>query len=425
MALTVSDILGTIRDNANNMYMERVPEYTRDNLGQVGKAITSDENIMNNFVTSLVNRIALVHIKSKLFNNPLSRLKGSGVPYGNTIQELFINPATDVGYDTDGTKLLKTTKPDGKVCYYGLNRQSSYPVSIAENELQRAFTNEQEFMSFYDGIVNSMMSGDQIDEFMLTKGVIAKAIDEGAITVIESSTDDPKLLSKAISNISKQFAFPNTAFAGYNNVNNVNIANGEKACITFCDTNRQALIVRADAQTEIDYEVLATMFHMEVAKLEAITILVDTIPCENYDIYAVLCDVDAVQIRDMTFKTTNQYIGSSLMWNFWLHHWQYLFVSMFGNMVAFGKAKVPVTSLKITGNATINSIGGTSQLSIGYTPTNPSMKKVRWSIDDNKKATINESGLVTAKAIGKVNITATSIDGTGVKDTFEITISNS
>jgi hypothetical protein len=340
MAVTAYDILQTIRDNADTTYASRVPAATQANLAQVGKAITSSSNIMNTFITSLVDRIALVQVKSRMFHNPLARLKQTnGRPLGNTIEEIFINPATDTGYDKDGTKLLTTTTPEGKTCYYGMNRQSSYPISISENELQRAFTSEQEFMSMYDGIVTAMLSGDQIDEFMLMKNLIAKAVDSGNITIIDSDLASPKVLSKSISNISKSFAFPSIAYCGYNKANAAAITAGEKPCITFCDKKRQCLLVRADAQTEIDYEVLATMFHMEVAQLEAITILVDEFTSTTHDIYAVLCDIDAIQVRDMLFKTTSQYIGSSLMWNFWLHHWQYLFVSMFGNMVAFAKAK--------------------------------------------------------------------------------------
>lgn len=333
------DILETIRDNASADYIARVPSATRDNLSQVGKAITSDSNIMNEFITTLVNKVALSNVKSKMFSNPLKILKSAGIPRGNTIEEIFINPSTDAGYSKDQTKLLKTTKPDGKTAYYGLNRQSSYPVTINENELIRAFTSEQEFMSLYNAIVTSMYSGDEIDEFMLMKGLCGKAVDSGAMEVLNTDLTKPKELSKAISNCSKAFTFPSTKFAGYNLVNENVLSGTETKCMTFCPTSNQCLLIRADVQTEIDYEVLATMFHMEVAKLEAMTILVDNIPSDKYDIYAVLCDRDTVQVRDMTFKVTSQYIGSSLEWNFWLHHWQFLFWSMFGNSVAFGKTK--------------------------------------------------------------------------------------
>ena len=96
------------------MYGERVPASTNNNLSQVGDAITSSENIMNEFMNALVNKVAMSNIKSKMFRNPLARLKKAGVPMGNTIEEIFINPATDTTYDNDQKKLLTTTKPDGK-----------------------------------------------------------------------------------------------------------------------------------------------------------------------------------------------------------------------------------------------------------------------------------------------------------------------
>jgi hypothetical protein len=62
MSITAYDILGTIRDNADSMYIARVPEATRTNLAEVGKAITSDGNIMNSFVTALINKVALSNV---------------------------------------------------------------------------------------------------------------------------------------------------------------------------------------------------------------------------------------------------------------------------------------------------------------------------------------------------------------------------
>lgn len=338
---TALEILNTIRDNSSEDYIKRIPSATIDNLQQVGKAITKDSNIMNEFLGALINKVAFSNIRSKMFSNPLARLKSVGVPYGGVIEEIFINPATDVGYQKDGTYLLKTTTPDGKTAYYGQNRQSTYPLSITEPQIVKAFTSEQEFMSFYNSIVSALYSGDNIDEFMLSKKMLGLSIDNGGMIVVDADLTQPKEVAKAISNLSKSFTFPSTQYCGYNHINKTAIDAGETACVTFCPTENQCLLIRADAQTEIDYEVLATMFHMEVAKLEAMTILVDEIPSANYDVYAVLCDKEAIQIRDNVFKIETEFIKSNLTWNLWLHHWQFIFLSMFGNATAFGKKKTP------------------------------------------------------------------------------------
>jgi len=425
MALTTTLILGAILDNANELYQDRVPEYTKDNLKQVGDAITSDKNIMNEYISSLINKVALSNVKSKMFNNPLARLKqAGGVPYGRTIEEIFVNPATDQGFDTDGTKLLKQTKPDGKTCYYGLNRQSMYAVTVTRAQLQQAFTSEHAFMSLYSKILSSMYSGDQIDEFLLTKGCIAKAIDEGAVQVIRTDLADPKVLQKTISNVSKSYSFPTTEFAGYNLINADDIANGETPCITFCDPSRQALLLRSDAQTEINYEVLATLFHVDIVQLEAMTILVDNFPSANYDVYAVLCDIDAIQIIDSVFETDDQKLGSALSWNYWLHHWQFLFVSMFANMTAFGKPKSEVTGITISGTSTITVNNGTTQLTSTIAPTTASVKTVTWTSSAPLVATVASSGLVSAIGNGTATITATALDGSGITATQVITITN-
>ena len=339
---TAIEILKAIRDNSDKLYNERVPEATKNNLQQVGEAITSDKNVMNTFISALINKVAFSQVLNKMYKNPLARLKKNGVPYGSTIEEIFINPSIDIGFNTDPNLLLKNTSPDGKACYYGLNRQSTYPLSISQIELKRAFNNEGEFMAFYNRYMTTMYSGDNIDEFNLVKGVLAKNIDEGNVEIVTCDIAQPKEIAKAISNLSKSFEFPSTSFCGYNKVNKTKIEAdpNAKECITFCDRSRQALIIRADVQTEIDYEVLATMFHMEVAKLEAMTILVDDFPTTQYDVYGVLCDIDAIQMRDVTYQVTDQNIASNLRWNFWLHHWQYIYLSMFGNCVAFGKSKV-------------------------------------------------------------------------------------
>lgn len=336
---TTLDILNTIRDNASELYITRIPEATKSNLMQIGDAITSDKNIMNEFITSLVNKVVETNIRSKLFKNPLARLKGTEIPMGNTIEEIFVNPAVDTGFNTDGNMLLKQVTPDVKVCYYAMNRQSSYSVSISKIQLKRAFTNEQAFMELYNSIVTSLYSGDEIDEFITCKNVIGKTIDEGAITVIDSDLSNAKGLAKSIGTMAKSMQFPTTDLCGYNKVNADKIAEGETACLTFTPTDSQALFITATAQTEIDYEFLATIYNKSVAELQAISILVDEIPSENYEVYAVLCDIGCLQLRDNDFVVDNFINPSNQTVKAFLHHWQTIYFSMFGNAVAYGKEK--------------------------------------------------------------------------------------
>jgi hypothetical protein len=340
------DILNTIRDNSTTDYISRVPSATRDNLLQVGQAITAEKNIMNDFMTMLINKIALTTVKVRMYHNPLAKLKqGNGRPLGNTIEELFVNPAKDQGYSEDSTLLLATKKADGKACYYGLNRQGDYMVTISKQALLRAFSSERSFMNFYNAQINSLYSGDQIDEFLLAKNVFSTNIDNENMKMIECDISAPKDVAKAISNVSSLFEFASTTFNGYNLVNAANITAGETKVNTFCPVQNQVLLIRADVMTEINYEVLASMFHMELAKLQAMTIKVDnfnTIQLKSdntkrFDTYAVLCDVEALQMLDDVFETDSQYIGSSMKWNVWLHHWEWIYLSLFANCVAFGK----------------------------------------------------------------------------------------
>ena len=336
---TPADILNTIRDNSDKLYASRVPQATQDNLKEIGKAITTDSIRMNVFMDALINRIAQTDIKGRLYQNPLKRLKGPNVPMGSTIQELFVNPAIDAGYKSDPNLLLKTTKPDGKACYYGINRESTYPLTLRQFEIERAFVNNAEFISFYNWIISSLYSGDNIDEFNITKKTLGNCIDNGAMHIVAADIADPKQLAKNISSMSDYFEFESASYCGYNLVNNLSLTSEEKACLTFCPKESQALFLTVDANTEINFEYMANLFNLSLVELNNLKIKLDTIPSEKYDIYAILVDTAAIQIRDQQYRTETFWNGATLEMNMWLHHFEYFWVSMFANCVAFGKPK--------------------------------------------------------------------------------------
>lgn len=71
---------------------------------------------------------------------------------------------------------------------------------------------------------------------------------------------------------------------------------------------------------------------------------------------------------------------------------------------------IPVQSISIQGDGSVM-IGGTSQLTCVFTPTNATNKNVNWESSDDSIATVSGSGVVTGVKVGSATITATSEDG--------------
>jgi uncharacterized protein YjdB len=83
----------------------------------------------------------------------------------------------------------------------------------------------------------------------------------------------------------------------------------------------------------------------------------------------------------------------------------------------------PVWNITVTGAlgaTTISTLGGALQLTANTSPANSA---ITWSSSAPLKATVDSSGLVTAKGNGSVNIIATAADGSGITGSLGLTIS--
>ncbi len=86
-------------------------------------------------------------------------------------------------------------------------------------------------------------------------------------------------------------------------------------------------------------------------------------------------------------------------------------------------SEIKVTQVIVNSTAnTISTPGGTLQMTVEVLPINAPDKSVTWSVDSTSIASISSSGLLTAKANGKVMVKATANDNSGIFGTKEITI---
>jgi len=77
------------------------------------------------------------------------------------------------------------------------------------------------------------------------------------------------------------------------------------------------------------------------------------------------------------------------------------------------------------GGATqITTANGTLQFSANVFPANADNQNLSWSVSDLQKASINATGLLTARADGAVDVFATAQDGSNVSGIYQIQLSN-
>lgn len=329
------NVLNAILANASEAYQKRVPVATQTNITDVGSAVMSFQPTENEFLNTLVNKVAMTIVHNKTFANPLAILKKGSVPLGKNIEEIYTNPATGTTFDPTGAKLLERSIPDTKAIYHALNRQGQYKATITKSQLIQAFTSYAALEQLLNSIVNSIYSGDNLDEFMLMKQLFSSAINGGKMKTVEvasvTDTDSAKAFVKAIKTVGQAMEFPSENFNTYYDINSTTDA---KPVITWTPLNNQVLILRNDVSVDVDVELLAKAFNVSYTDLKQRTIIVDNFGSAT-NCGAVLCDEAYVQVYDNLQQMESFHNGEGLYDNYIYHHWQTYSLSLFANAMAF------------------------------------------------------------------------------------------
>lgn len=341
--MNVLNILNTIRANSSALYQERIPVATQENLTDIGSEVLHYEALQNEFIGALVNKIAFTVVNNRRFKNPLAVLKSGVMPFGNTFEEAHINPAKDKGQSTKETEvsdLIGTEPSDVATIYHSMNRKGKYKVSTSYEQLQTAFKGIGEMSAFIQGVIDSMYSGDEIDEFMLMKNVVSDAVKNDYLVTVEVDYDGSesacKELIKTFKTVSHAFTEPSKNYNGFNKKNASKIEGNEiTGRITWVPKANQVILIRADVDAATDVEVLAKAFNMEKADFLKRKHVVSSF--NDSDTLAVLCDEKLFKFIDNVYTVRKFSNGNSLVDNYILHHWQTISLSLFANAVVFKK----------------------------------------------------------------------------------------
>lgn len=434
-------INGIINEGFSTNYKNYIPftATDADSIRAIGKIIMDSPNLRNAFATDLINRIILVTVTSKMYNNPWESLKKGVLSLGETIEEIFVNIANAELYNPNisSETVFKRRIPDIRAAFHIVNYQVKYPATISNEDLSAAFTSENGLYSLIEKIYESLLSASNYDEFNIMKYLIALNIVNGNIKSISipslSNDDNIKSVVTQIKATSNKMKF----LTGNYNISGVK---------THSKHEEQTVIVTADFDAAIDVNVLAAAFNMEKAEFLSKRLLVDSFgdidinrlaqcapeTCENitYDangnvtsakikgitdsqlaelaeIPAVIIDDDFIQIYDRLITMEDIRNPDGLYTNAFLHCWKIISVSPFAPAATFSDSVAAVNSVTISPASATVVPNSEIQFNAKVSGTGFFNKSVTWTLKgaNSSKTYVDVRGTVF---IGE-NETATTI----------------
>lgn len=318
------DILNNIRANASEEYQNRIPEATQQNISTIGNALQTYTMLYNEFCSALVNKIGKTILETRLFKNKLARFKTGALTTQQDVEEIFIEMAKAEGsYDKTGPNPLgRRNPPDVKVIYHRQNRQDYYAISIGDIDFLRVFRSESTLDAFIAGLINSVYSGAEYDEYVAMKNLLATY--DGYCTYgVKAITNDTtaKQFVKTVRKASQDMTFASTA-------------HNKAGVKTWTPVANQVLLVNKDVLAEVDVEVLAKAFNMGKTDIQVEIVSMDDFAgLENT--YGLLIDKDFFRIWDTLSHMEPQRNAQGLFTNYFYHVHQILSLSTFKNAVRF------------------------------------------------------------------------------------------
>lgn len=334
------DVANAIRNEASPAYQAAVPAADYGNVADVGNPILAYQSVQNEFLSALVNKIALTIVNNKMFQNPLQWLKRGNQALGLDIEDVYVNPAKGEQYEPANFQgVIQPKDPDVKAVYYRRNRRDKYKVTIRNEQLTAAFTSWGQLEALIAGIVNSLYNGNTIGEFELTKEILGSAVAQGKIQQVVSAVPttraDAESFLVKLRGASAGMTFPSSAYTNYTLMGGT----GDPV-VNWASVDDQIIIVRADVASSVDVQALSAAFNLSYADYSARQVIVDKFDGAP-NMFAFVGSRYIFQIWENLRKMTEFYNGEVMAWTYWWHCWDTYSLSPFEPGVAFVTATYP------------------------------------------------------------------------------------
>lgn len=337
MSLSV-EVLNTIRNNADTLYQDRVPQATKDNIAEIGRVFEQYDLVYNEFINSLIHKIGLTLLQTKSFENRLKAFKSGTIMSEQDIEEIWVDQfrKAEGTYDKNGgmgeggiNPFKRRDYNDVKVMYHRMNRQDKYTITITKVDVIRAFRSANTLDAFLTAQFNSIYTGSEYDEFIHMKKLLSEGIAKGDFynydcEGLDGSLEKSKQLIRTMKKAVKDLTLEPSKL--YNSA----------GVMTISDVSELVLFVNKDVSVHLDVDFYSQVFGPDYAKMKIKVIELANFGDDDKGTFALLCDKDWFKVYDTlrAFKQLENPEG--LYTNYWLHVWQIMSYSKFKNAVRFG-----------------------------------------------------------------------------------------
>lgn len=455
------DILNTIREGVGGEFEEGTPHVlsvgdemgdgvkatSQDSLMSIrafGQAIMLNAGWQNAFLSELLNRIGLVMISSKSYQNPWSNLKRGRLEYGEVIEDIFINICEPFSYNPElaESKVEKRAKPDVKAMLYRINSQVFYKQTIQQATLRQAFTSSTGVVNLITGIIDAMYTAMEYDERLAMKYILVQRLLNGTMykQIIPQNATSEQLVT-AVKTVSNLLMTPSRKY------NSAGVLN-------YALKNDQYVFVTSAFDAQSGVEVLAKAFNADYAQFSGRYIVLDDFSFTSdeldrldvifadepsyirptaaqlsklKEVNLVTVDKDFFMVYDVEQYFDMRKNQEGMYENNWLHVWKVYASGYFANAVMYVETEPTVTSVAVAPSVATMPEGSSLTMKATVTASDFADKTVRWGVSgDGSGVTINEkTGVLTISNNAtpqEYTVTATSNGDPEKQGTATITV---
>lgn len=302
----VHDILNAIWDEADNYYQRNVTRATLGNIKNTGDGINVNPALQNQFLNLLMTQVVMISMSSPELKNDFSWAVKQQVPYGKTVEEVATDVIDPIEFDEYLAEFREKEifKPNVATRFYAMNREDQFPVTVSKPLMANAFENEESFMNFYRGIINTLISSDERSKYMYTMALIEDYHEKQKFTIVEA----PDVLNGTDADASKLIEEVNT------HVLNMSVGQGTRkynnqGFVRRTETDQVRMVITTRLLSRLKLGVWAKVFNLTEAELKPRIQVVDEFP-NHPEIQAVVLDPEMLQIfpnyKEMTAAQNNR-----------------------------------------------------------------------------------------------------------------------